>query len=165
MDINQIKKLIKIIENSTLNEVEIEEGNLRIKVSKSAPESSHPMTYQHILPPPPPPAQAPVQQQVQAQTAPAAEEIPQAPAEKEQAQGYEIVSPIVGTFYRSPAPDADPYVKEGDRIKPGDVLCIVEAMKLMNEIESDVSGTILKILAENGKPVEYNQPMFIIKTD
>ena len=77
---------------------------------------------------------------------------------------YEIKSPIVGTFYRAPAPDADAYVQVGDSVSVGTVLCIVEAMKLMNEIECDVSGKIVKILAENGKPVEYNQPLFLIET-
>jgi acetyl-CoA carboxylase biotin carboxyl carrier protein len=77
---------------------------------------------------------------------------------------HEIRSPIVGTFYRAPAPDADSYVQVGDMVAPGTVLCIVEAMKLMNEIESDVSGKIIKILTENGKPVEYNQPLFLIQT-
>jgi acetyl-CoA carboxylase biotin carboxyl carrier protein len=76
---------------------------------------------------------------------------------------HEIHSPIVGTFYRAPAPDADPYVQVGDSISSGSVLCIVEAMKLMNEIESDVNGKIVKILVENGKPVEYNQPLFLIQ--
>jgi acetyl-CoA carboxylase biotin carboxyl carrier protein len=73
-----------------------------------------------------------------------------------------VTSPIVGTFYRSPSPDADPYVEEGDKVKKGQVLCIVEAMKLMNEIESEVDGTIVKILAESTKPVEYGQPLFLI---
>ena len=76
---------------------------------------------------------------------------------------HEIRSPIVGTFYRAPAPDADSYVQVGSVVSPGSVLCIVEAMKLMNEIESDVSGKIVKILVENGKPVEYNQPLFLIE--
>ena len=75
----------------------------------------------------------------------------------------EICSPMVGTFYRAPSPDAEPYVREGDSIQPGKVLCIVEAMKLMNEIESEVSGKILKILVENAQPVEYNQPLFIVE--
>ena len=87
-----------------------------------------------------------------------------APAAQEvQANMHEVRSPIVGTFYRAPAPDADPYVQVGDIVSPGSVLCIVEAMKLMNEIESDISGKIVKILVENGKPVEYNQPLFLIQ--
>ncbi|RKY84611.1 acetyl-CoA carboxylase biotin carboxyl carrier protein, partial [candidate division KSB1 bacterium] len=76
---------------------------------------------------------------------------------------YEIKSPMVGTFYRAPSPDSEPYVKEGDRVRVGQVLCIIEAMKLMNEIESDVNGTIVKILTENAQPVEYNQSLFLIE--
>ncbi|HHF53133.1 MAG TPA: acetyl-CoA carboxylase biotin carboxyl carrier protein [candidate division WOR-3 bacterium] len=83
--------------------------------------------------------------------------------ELEHKKYHEIRSPIVGTFYRAPAPGAEPYVKEGDKIRKGQVLCIVEAMKVMNEIESDVSGTVVKILVENGQPVEYNQPLFLIE--
>ena len=108
------------------------------------------------------PQAAPVQQAA----APAA---PQADDKKGEAEDkadnlHEIKSPIVGTFYRAPAPDADPYAQVGDSVSQGGVLCIIEAMKLMNEIESDVSGKIVKILVENGKPVEYNQPLFLIQT-
>ena len=78
---------------------------------------------------------------------------------------HKICSPIVGTFYRAPAPDADPYIQVGDSVSEGGVLCIVEAMKLMNEIESDVSGKVVKILVDDGTPVEYNQPIFLIQTD
>ncbi len=101
-----------------------------------------------------------------APTGPASKSAEEKSAEKtEQAENtHEVRSPIVGTFYRAPAPDADPYVNVGDEISQGSVLCIVEAMKLMNEIESDVSGKVLKVLAENGKPVEYNQPLFLIQT-
>lgn len=90
---------------------------------------------------------------------------PAAPAPKaeEKIKGTEIKAPIVGTFYRSPAPDADPYVKEGDLVKKGQVLCIIEAMKLMNEIESEVSGVVRKILVNNAEPVEYGQPLFIVE--
>ena len=75
----------------------------------------------------------------------------------------EILSPMVGTFYRAPAPDSDPYVREDEIIKPGQILCIIEAMKLMNEIEAEISGKIIKILVENGQPVEYNQPLFLVE--
>ncbi|MGB5848177.1 MAG: acetyl-CoA carboxylase biotin carboxyl carrier protein [Ignavibacteriaceae bacterium] len=88
------------------------------------------------------------------------------PAEKSEKSTdnfHDINSPIVGTFYRAPAPDADPYVQVGDSVSPGTVLCVVEAMKLMNEIESDVAGKVVKILVENGRPVEYNQPLFFIE--
>jgi acetyl-CoA carboxylase biotin carboxyl carrier protein len=87
-----------------------------------------------------------------------------APAAAED-KGHTILSPIVGTFYRAPSPDADSFVQVGQHVNAGDTICIVEAMKLMNEIESDASGTIVKILVENAQPVEYNQPMFVIKPD
>jgi acetyl-CoA carboxylase biotin carboxyl carrier protein len=96
-----------------------------------------------------------------ASTAPAPSE-PEPPSQTEP-QYHEIRSPIVGTFYRAPSPDAESYVETGHKVKQGDVLCIVEAMKLMNEIESDISGEIVKILVENAKPVEYNQVLFLIK--
>ncbi|GAA5336475.1 MULTISPECIES: acetyl-CoA carboxylase biotin carboxyl carrier protein [Thermus] len=95
---------------------------------------------------------------------PAPQEAPKAPAQGEECAGcVEIRAPIVGTFYRAPAPDAPPYVKEGDRVEKGQVLCIIEAMKLMNEIESEVSGIVRKILVQNGEPVEYGQPLFLIQ--
>lgn len=154
MDLNLIKKLIRVIENSEITEFSIEEGDLKIKISKNGSE----IINQVAMP-----------QQIQA-AAPAAlpaAEATEKPAEKSVADEnlYEVKSPIVGTFYRAPAPDADPYIQVGDKISPGSVLCIVEAMKLMNEIESDVSGTVVKILVENATPVEYNQPLFLIKPD
>jgi acetyl-CoA carboxylase biotin carboxyl carrier protein len=79
--------------------------------------------------------------------------------------GVEVRAPIVGTFYRSPAPDAEPYVSVGDRVKPGDVLCIIEAMKLMNEVECEMSGTVLEVLVENSQPVEFDQPLFVVDPD
>jgi acetyl-CoA carboxylase biotin carboxyl carrier protein len=105
----------------------------------------------------PVPAQAPAP--APAEAAPA----PEAPKADECPGCVEIRAPIVGTFYRAPAPDAPPYVKEGDRVEKGQVLCIIEAMKLMNEIESEVSGIVKKILVENGEPVEYGQPLFLIQ--
>lgn len=154
MDINLIKKLIKLVESSEVTDLEVEENGMRVKVAKKVRVAQAPV--QHFQ------ASIPAGHVNQA-------EIPQvkAPAEKTEdtsAGLHEIKSPIVGTFYRAPAPDADAYVQVGDMVSPGTVLCIVEAMKLMNEIESDVSGKIVKILVENGKPVEYNQPLFLIQT-
>jgi acetyl-CoA carboxylase biotin carboxyl carrier protein len=109
---------------------------------------------------------APVPAQVPAPVpapAPAPAPAPEAPKADECPGCVEIRAPIVGTFYRAPAPDAPPYVKEGDRVEKGQVLCIIEAMKLMNEIESEVSGIVKKILVENGEPVEYGQPLFLIQ--
>lgn len=154
MDINLIKKLIKLVENSEVTDLEVEENGIKIKVAKKVRVSQIPMqNFQ---------AATPI-----TQTLPIKSKETKALVQKEEetSEGlHQIKSPIVGTFYRAPAPDADAYAQVGDTISSGAVLCIVEAMKLMNEIESDVSGKIVKILAENGKPVEYNQPLFLIQT-
>jgi acetyl-CoA carboxylase biotin carboxyl carrier protein len=157
MDLNAIKKLVKIIEESTVNSFKYEDNECSVYISKQA---KGPTIVQSSYP-----AQAPMAAPQSAPEAPAAKA---AAAEKPAESGsnlHEIKSPIVGTFYRAPAPDADSYVKVGDKVEAGSVLCIVEAMKLMNEIESDMAGTVVKILAENGKPVEYGQPLFLIKPD
>ncbi|MGB2868148.1 MAG: acetyl-CoA carboxylase biotin carboxyl carrier protein [Bacteroidota bacterium] len=150
MELTYIKKIIRLLENSHVDELEIEEEGKKIRVAR---HRNSVMNYQ--VPPYPFP---------QAQTAPqpaAAISAPQAPAKAEK-QYHEVRSPIVGTFYRAPAPDAENYVDVGQSVKSGTVLCIVEAMKLMNEIESDVDGSIVKVMVENGKPVEYNQVLFLI---
>ncbi len=154
MDINLIKKLIRIVEKSEITEFSITDGETKIKISKNH------STVQSVSTAP----QQIAQPQPQAK---AEEPAKEAPAETSGGDEklHEVRSPIVGTFYRAPAPDADPYVQVGDSVQPGTVLCIVEAMKLMNEIESDVSGKIVKILVENATPVEYNQPLFLIKVD
>ncbi len=152
MDLNIIKKLVKLIETSEVTDLEIEENGTRIRVAKKVRVAQLPFQS------------APVQMpsiQIQSESK---ETKPVAEKEESSAGLHEIKSPIVGTFYRAPAPDADAYVQVGDMVSPGTVLCIVEAMKLMNEIESDVSGKIVKVLVENGKPVEYNQPLFLIQT-
>jgi len=151
MDLNYIKKLIKLLATSGVDEIEIEEEGKRIRISKNTNNSQ-----QVVASGGPTPTVA-----VSDQTAaPAVVAPPVAEAEKKY---HEIVSPIVGTFYLAPAPDADPYVEVGKVVQPGTVLCIIEAMKLMNEIESDVAGRIVKIHVENGHPVEYNQPLFSIE--
>lgn len=156
MDINLVKKLIKIVEQSDISKISIQEGDVKIKISKNSDSQAQVAFTQGAPAPAPVPVQNP----------PAAEPAADKQIEKETPKSnlHEIRSPIVGTFYRAPAPDADPYVKVGDEVSPGTVLCIVEAMKLMNEIESDVSGKIVKILVENATPVEYNQPLFLIET-
>jgi acetyl-CoA carboxylase biotin carboxyl carrier protein len=156
MDLNLIRKLVKIVDTSGVTDLEIEEDGLRIKVAKKIRNSQNVSLPQTVF-----------QTETVASAVPAANtEEKKASDNKEEAPSdnlYEIKSPIVGTFYRAPAPDADAYVEVGDTVAEGSILCIVEAMKLMNEIESDVSGKIVKILAENGKPVEYNQPLFLIE--
>ena len=150
MDLNLIKRLVKIVDASGITDLEIEENGIRVKIAKK---------IRH--------AQVVAEPQVSAQTAQAEVKVEDKPEQVEEtipANLHEIRSPIVGTFYRAPSPDADDYAEIGDEVSPGTVLCIVEAMKLMNEIEADVSGKIIKILVENGKPVEYNQPLYLIET-
>lgn len=151
MDINLIKRLIKIVEQSEVTEFSVQEGDLKIKISKNSSNIPH-VQYQHV-------SQAPVPTEVKVDTGENVIEKPAATSTKL----HEIKSPIVGTFYRAPSPDAEPYVQVGNSISKGTILCIVEAMKLMNEIESDVDGKIVKILVENGTPVEYNQPLFLVE--
>ncbi len=156
MELSYIKKIIKLVENSDVDEVEIEEEGKKIRVVKNRNSAA---SYQ-----------IPMMQPVVPQLPQVPSPVPTPPQEpsavlptKPTSQLHEIRSPIVGTFYRAPAPDAEPYVEVGQQVKRGDVLCIVEAMKLMNEIESDVDGRVVEILAENGKPVEYNQVLFRIE--
>lgn len=156
MDLEIIKKLVKIVDSSSVTDLEIEESGLKIKIAKKI-RSSQVVTQAQI-----PVASA--QSIIQPTASVAGESAKQkTEAEPIAANLHEIRSPIVGTFYRAPAPDADSYAQVGTVVSPGSVLCIVEAMKLMNEIESDVSGKVVKILVENGKPVEYNQPLFLIE--
>ncbi len=151
MDLNLIKKLVKIVTSSEITDLEIEENGLRIKIAKKI-RGLQTITHPHLMP-----GAVPMTEQSLTKT----QEESAKPEVQENT--HEIRSPIVGTFYRAPAPDADAYINVGDSVSPGTVLCIVEAMKLMNEIESDISGKVVKILAENGKPVEYNQPLFLIR--
>ena len=155
MDLAYVKKVIKLIEKSDVDEIEIEEEGKKIRVAKH--KNQQPTYVQAAVQPPP---------QVLSSTP--APSLAAAPAQlppngKPEMKYHEVRSPIVGTFYRAPAPDAEPYVEIGQNVSVGSVLCIVEAMKLMNEIESDVSGRLAQILAENGKPVEYNQGLFLIE--
>jgi len=152
MDLNLIKKLIKILESSDVTDLEIEENGTRVKLAKKV-RVNQTVSYGS------PQMTAPVNQQTSVSVLKTEDK----KAVDENAGLHEIKSPIVGTFYRAPAPDADSYAQVGDVISVGSVLCIVEAMKLMNEIESDANGKIVKILVENGKPVEYNQPLFLIQ--
>lgn len=158
MDLERLRDILKLVSESDVSEVEIEEEDLRIFVRKAAPapivQSWEVPAAQPAHQPPPqaaPPAAAP--------SAPA----PQAPAAPAEPAGTEVRAPIVGTFYEAASPDSKPYVQVGDTVKEGDVLCIIEAMKLMNEIESEVSGVVRKILVQNATPVEYDQPLFIIE--
>ena len=197
MDLSQIRELLKIVSESGVAEVEIEEDNFKLVVRRNTPNVSIqappsfqvPATYQtppSAMPYYPPaypamPHQAaqqlpPVMPQQQPvaplpSPVPQPQEVPFVPtqpapgpaAQPDPSTQHSIKAPIVGTFYSAPSPDADPFVSVGDRVNPGDVLCIIEAMKLMNEIECEVSGTIKQILIENAQPVEYDQPLFVIE--
>ena len=151
MDLRKLKKLIDLVQESGIAELEVTEGEERVKIvrsGRSAPESA--AAAGSFAPPPAFPAAA-------AAPAPPAAEAPAAP------EGHAVKSPMVGTFYRASAPDAKPFVEVGDTVKAGQTICIIEAMKLMNEIESDKDGVVKAILAENGQPVEYGEPLFIIE--
>jgi acetyl-CoA carboxylase biotin carboxyl carrier protein len=157
-DLNYIKKLIKILEGSEINELEIEEEGTRLKVVKSKPAENQVPQILTYAPP--------VQPYQQAISSPPSQTPPPEHSKKETVKEdklLEVRSPIVGTFYRAPSPNADPYVQVGSQVSKGSVLCIIEAMKLMNEIESDYSGKIVKIHVENAQPVEYNQLLFSIE--
>ncbi len=162
MDLAYIKKVIKLVEKSEVDEIEIEEEGKKIRVAKhknSQPTYIAQAPYPFLIGAPP---VHPIS--VETPVPSALSGVSQAlPAAKPESKLHEVRSPIVGTFYRAPAPDAEPYVEVGQNVSVGSVLCIVEAMKLMNEIESDTSGRIAQILVENGKPVEYNQVLFLIE--
>jgi acetyl-CoA carboxylase biotin carboxyl carrier protein len=154
MDLRKLKKLIDLVQESGIAELEITEGEEKVKIVKGGSGPAALPSHNAV--------------EVAASAARPAEPMRVAPAaappaETEQAQEGQLVkAPMVGTFYRSPSPDAKPFVEVGQTVKKGDTVCIVEAMKLMNEIETDVSGVVKAILVENGQPVEYGQPLFVI---
>ncbi len=156
MDLKQIKAIIDLIAESDVNEVSIEEGDFKIKVKKQVEVQS--VTYSQQAPAVPSAPAMP-----SAPSAPAVSEASAADNTSAAADGDTVKSPIVGTFYEAPSPGADPFVKVGTRIEKGQTLCIVEAMKIMNEIEAEFSGTVQEILVEDGQAVEFDQPLFVIK--
>src|SRR5689334_2797725 len=150
MDLRKLKKLIDLVQESGIAELEITEGEEKVKIVKGGAITS-------VAPAPasaaPPPERAP---------APPAAAAPAATAPQPTPDGHVVKAPMVGTFYRSPSPDAKVFVEVGQTVKEGDTVCIIEAMKLMNEIETDAGGVVKAILVENGQPVEYGQPLFIL---
>ena len=164
MDINQIKQLLQIVAESDVAEVEIEEKKFKLTIRKQAPQIFMQAAAPAYAPLPPAPlaavAPAPIAAVAPAPVAPVAE-TPQA-AVAAPANEHIVRAPIVGTFYTSSSPDADAFVQVGDKVTEGQTLCIIEAMKLMNQIEADATGTITKILVQNASPVEYDQPLFVI---
>jgi acetyl-CoA carboxylase biotin carboxyl carrier protein len=159
MDLKLVKQLLDLISESDVDEVAIEEGDFKLKVKKASDPA--PQSVQYQIPPQSPP-QAP---QTQKETAATSGEEKTGGSSETKTDGDVVKSPIVGTFYESASPDSDPFVKVGDHIEAGDTLCIVEAMKIMNEIEAEFSGTIQKILVKDASPVEFDQPLFIITKD
>ncbi|MGM0413504.1 MAG: acetyl-CoA carboxylase biotin carboxyl carrier protein [Pseudomonadota bacterium] len=150
MDIRKVKKLIELLEQSGVAEIEITEGEESIRISR---ESSAAPAPAPVAPAPAAPAPA---------AAPVGGDAPAAEPEDTTPSGHQVCSPMVGTFYAAPSPGAGPFVQVGDRVSEGDTLCIIEAMKLMNQIEADKAGTIKAVLVENGQPVEFDQPLFVI---
>lgn len=159
MDLKLVKNLLDLISDSDVNEVSIEEGDFKIKVKKQSDAPAANLQYQMPAQPQSQPQQAPQPTQPSAPQQKGSGE-----GEKEaQPDGEVVKSPIVGTFYESPSPDSDPFIKVGDKVNAGETLCIIEAMKIMNEIDAEFSGTVEKIIVNDGQPVEFDQPLFIIK--
>lgn len=154
MDIRKVKKLIELLEESGIAEIEIHEGEESVRISRQMAGTASVAAPVYAAPPP---AAAPAAAPVSAEPAAAATD--NAP----EMDGHPVTSPMVGTFYGAPSPGANPFVSVGDQVSSGDTLCIVEAMKMLNQIEADRAGTITAILVENGQPVEFDQPLFLIK--
>ena len=150
MDIRKVKKLIELLDESGVAEIEIKEGEESVRISRAG--SFAPVAA---------PVSAPAPVQVTAPVA-APATAPSTEASSDEISGHVVRAPMVGTFYLAPSPGAKHFVEEGQSVKSGDTLCIIEAMKLLNQIESDKTGTVKSILVENGQPVEYNQPLFVI---
>ncbi len=163
MDIRKIKKLIELLEESSLTEIEIVEGEESVRLSRAAAMAPVAAMHHHGLPPGVQAAawSAPAG----AMTADAASPPAKAaePEEDEIPEGELVRAPMVGTFYASPSPDAEAFVSLGQRVTEGETMCIIEAMKMFNQIEAEKSGTVVAILVENGQPVEFDQPLFVIR--
>jgi len=153
MDIRKIKKLIELVEESGIAELEISEGEESVRISRNGTAAPAPVHYAAA----PAPVAAPAPAAAPAAPASEAAAAPAAPA------GHQVLSPMVGTFYRSPSPDSKAFVEVGQSVNAGDTLCIVEAMKMMNQIEADKSGVVTAILVEDGQPVEFDQPLVVIE--
>ncbi len=149
MDIRKVKKLIELLEDSGVAEIEIHEGEESVRISRYSPTT--------------PAAATPVVAAAPAAPVIAAADTPAAAAETAAPTGHQVTSPMVGTFYQAPSPGAKPFVEVGQQVNVGDTLCIIEAMKMLNQIEADKAGKIAAVLVENGQPVEYEQPLFIIE--
>ncbi|EDG9559810.1 acetyl-CoA carboxylase biotin carboxyl carrier protein [Salmonella enterica subsp. enterica serovar Bareilly] len=156
MDIRKIKKLIELVEESGISELEISEGEESVRISRTTANAGFPVMQQAYA--------APMMQQpaLSNAVAPAATPAMEAPAAAE-ISGHIVRSPMVGTFYRTPSPDAKAFIEVGQKVNVGDTLCIVEATKMMNQIEADKAGTVKAILVESGQPVEFDEPLVVIE--
>ena len=150
MDLRKLKTLIELVESSGVGELEIQEGEERVRITRG------------VAPGVAASAPAPVYATAAPLAAPAPAAVAEAPAVPAESEGHLVRSPMVGTFYRATSPGAKPFIEVGDPVQVGDTLCIIEAMKLMNEIEADKAGVVKQVLAENGQPVEYGQPLVVI---
>ncbi len=165
MTFKEIQELIKLVNKNKLSEFKLKDGDFEISIRtekyakhKATAQAAQPQTTQIITQPTAAPAGPPA-----TAPAPPAEKAPEKPAPEDSGKYLEITSPMVGTFYRSSAPDKPPYVKVGDTVEPGTVVCIIEAMKLFNEIEAEVSGKIVKVMVEDAQPVEFGQVLFLVE--
>ncbi len=158
MDLRKLKKLIDLVQESGIGEIEITEGEEKVRICRQAPGGAPVIMAAPGMQPMPYAAPA-----ASGAAAGLASTTPAAPAAPPEPKGHQLKSPMVGTFYRAPSPGAPPFVEVGQQVTKGQTLCIIEAMKLLNEIESDASGTVKAILVENGQPVEYGQPLFTIE--
>jgi acetyl-CoA carboxylase biotin carboxyl carrier protein len=147
LDLKEIRAVLKLIQETDVEEIEVEQDGRRVRIRRRSHHAT-PVAFSEVASGPP---------------APVTRALPSAPDARDTANLITVESPMVGTFYRAPAPGADPYVGEGEKVEKGTVLCIIEAMKLMNEIEAEVSGKVHSILVENAQPVEYGQPLFLLE--
>lgn len=152
MDIRKVKKLIEMLEESRISEIEIHEGEESVRISRHSQMTDHPQTY----------VQVPV---TESRPATRGNDAGQSAATTEASQpdGHIIKSPMVGIFYGSPSPDKPSFTEPGKEVRAGDIVCIIEAMKIMNQIEADADGVVIKVMVENGAPVEYGQPLFLLR--
>ncbi len=160
MDIRKIKKLIELLEESSLTELEIVEGEESVRLSRAGTMVSAvpmPTALQTVG------GTAPASADTGSQVTPAVASPPEASQEEQVPDGEMVRSPMVGTFYDSPSPEAEPFASLGQQIKEGDTMCIIEAMKMFNQIEAEISGTVVAVLVENGQPVEFDEPLFVIR--
>jgi len=164
MELKEIQDILKLVNKTNLTEVEIEKEGFKLKIRRKAPESNVIYTTQAATPITQQPMPMPTQQ-VPADTGSQSQEIPkeETAPESDSQNVFTFRSPMIGTFYRASSPDSPPFIKVGDIVQKGQVMCIIEAMKLFNEIESEVEGKVVKILLEDAQPVEYDQPLFLIE--